>query len=281
LRRCPGATSLPRRPRGGRRHRIQGRAAFRSFFGWRNPSSGESDRREGADARDSPRRSFRRSVGYLRRCKLAGEDAGSRRPDNRLSCLCLRGRDRRSQIATMSENGNNALASTPALTRTFHLVSIAPSPAFGWKIDRSGSSASKPDGYTKKTPAVAGGVFCSPYESRGRTIRGRTMPGAAAVAAHTARAAPGKVRPLARPQVVGITPSGFWVSAGRWTDAEQSTSPKIGFRRPLENAESARCVRRFRHGIDVRCWEAAARRARRMRPLTGGIEGGGCDCLGA
>jgi hypothetical protein len=45
------------------------------------------------------------------------------------------------------------------------------------------------------------------------------MPGAAA--------ATGKVRPLTPLQVVGIAPSGFRASAGRWADAEQSTSPKI------------------------------------------------------
>jgi hypothetical protein len=34
-------------------------------------------------------------------------------------------------------------------------------------------------------------------------------------------------------------------------------------------------------GKQARGAETSARRARRMRPLTGGIEGGGCDCLGA
>jgi hypothetical protein len=47
-------------------------------------------------------------------------------------------------------------------------------------------------GAPREKPAVAGGFFVL-YESGGRTIRGRTLPGAAA-----ATAASGKVRPLSR-----------------------------------------------------------------------------------
>jgi hypothetical protein len=83
-----------------------------------------------------------------------------------------------------------------------------------------------------KNPAVAGGVFVSqlgpalpgdtPRKS-GRTIRGRTMVGCTA--------ATGKVHPLARPQVVEITPSGFGFVQADGQMREQSTSPKIGLRR--------------------------------------------------
>jgi hypothetical protein len=83
-----------------------------------------------------------------------------------------------------------------------------------------------------KNPAIAGGVFRfkSEYE-----IPGVHYP---LGMVENPAAAPGKVCPLARPQVVGITPSGFRVSAGRWADAEQSTSPKIGLLRLLETGFS-------------------------------------------
>jgi len=55
-------------------------------------------------------------------------------------------------------------------------------------------------------------------------------------------AAPGKVCPLARPQVIGITPSGLPASAGRCADAEQSTSPKIGLRWLLKKKQDQRGV---------------------------------------
>lgn len=50
-------------------------------------------------------------------------------------------------------------------------------------------------------------------------------------------AATGKVRPLARPEVLDITPSGFRVCRGQMDICEQSTSPKIELRRLLENAD--------------------------------------------
>jgi hypothetical protein len=75
----------------------------------------------------------------------------------------------------------------------------------------------------RKKPAVAGGVFCSYTKVAGELLGDILCP----------CAAPGKVCPLSRPQVVGIAPSGFPIPEGRWADAEQSTSPKIGLRRDV------------------------------------------------
>jgi hypothetical protein len=47
------------------------------------------------------------------------------------------------------------------------------------QISRRRSTRLRPDRHKYENPAVAGGVFLLSHESRGHTIRGRTMPGAA------------------------------------------------------------------------------------------------------
>jgi hypothetical protein len=143
---------------------------------------------------------------------------------------------------------SSALAADRALRSIF--MHLPPAPVFSRQIQKAAiGCAAKPRRFRRGFR----------FWTRGPTLPGKgdKLVGDQLCLALQA-AAPGKVCPLARPQVVVITPSGFRVSAGRWAYAEQSTSPKIDSAGSSKNAMGS-TFSRFRHSQQL-C--AGSRRVR-------------------